>query len=169
MHDVIVRLAEARDDAAVGELLVQSFLTAYAAKMPEVQLTEQRFRELRDMAAKRASATVLVAERAGEVVGTVMVYRPGHPLSEAWLPNAADLRQLAVAPAHFGKGLAGPLLDAAENLAFGWGVAAICLHVRRGAHGVARLYAGRGFVRDPAGDMERPAVFLEAYVKRPSV
>lgn len=166
MAQPTVRAAEPRDDAAVGELLVQSFVTAYAAKMPEVVVTEQRKRDLRDMAAKRASATVLVAELAGEVVGTVMLYRPGHPQSEAWLPNAADLRQLAVAPQHFGKGLATPLLDAAERIALGWGVAAIGLHVRRGAHGVARLYERRGYQRDPAGDLEYPTVALQAYVKR---
>jgi predicted N-acetyltransferase YhbS len=167
MEELIVRPAEPRDDVAVGELLVQSFLTAYAAKMPEVKLTEQRFRELRDMATKRASATVLVAEQAGQVAGTVMLYRPGHPHAESWFPNTANLRQLAVAPSHFGKRIAGPLMDEAERIAFGWGVGAICLHVRRGAHGVARMYAGRGYARDPAGDLEHPSVSLEAYVKRP--
>lgn len=165
MSELMVRPAEARDDAAAGELLVQSFLTAYAAKMPEVRLSEQRVRELRDMAGKRATATVLVAELHGEVVGTVMLYRPGHPQSEAWLPNSADLRQLAVAPTHFGKGIATPLLDEAERIAWGWGVAAIGLHVRRGAHGVARLYQARGYQRDASGDMDRPGVFLEAYAK----
>ena len=91
---------------------------------------------------------------------------PGAPGSEAWLPGAADLRALATHVDFHGQGLATPLLDEAERVARGWGVPAICLHVRRGAEGVARLYQRRGFVREPSGDMDRPGVFLEAYVLR---
>lgn len=166
MSELVVRLAEPRDDAAVGELLVDAFVTAYAAKMPEVVVGDGRRAELRAMAEKRAEGTVLVAELDGAVIGTVLLYRPGYAKSEAWLPNAADLRQLAVAPAHFGKGYSQALLAEAERVAWSWGADAICLHVRRGAHGLARMYAGRGFMRDPSGDLSYPHVELEAYLKR---
>ena len=165
---IVIRPAEPRDDAAVGELLVSAFETAYARKMPEVVYTEERRRELRDVAGRRAEGAVLVAERDGVVVGTVSIYPPGAKRSEAWLPRAADLRQLAVAPSEFGKGHSTALMDAVERLAWGWDIDAICLHVRRGAHGVARLYQGRGYRREPAGDLEYPTVSLEAYVLRRS-
>jgi GNAT superfamily N-acetyltransferase len=163
---LIIREARPEDDRAVGELLVGGYVTAYARKMPHVVVTEERKRELRAVAQKRAIATVLVAELDGRVVGTVALFRPGAPGSEAWLPGAADLRHLAVDPAEQGRGYSAALLDTAEQIARGWGVSAICLHVRRGNEGVARLYRGRGYTPDPAGDLEYPSVSLVAFVLR---
>ncbi|NMO20231.1 GNAT family N-acetyltransferase [Pyxidicoccus fallax] len=162
----VIREARPEDDAIVGELLVEAFLTQYAKKLPEVVYTEQRKRELRDVASRREVATVLVAEVDGVVAGTVALYPPGAPGSEAWLPDAADLRGLATAVRYHGSGLGRPLLDAAEALARRWGMAAVCLHVRRGAAGVAGMYMKRGYVREPSGDMDLPSVYLEAYVLR---
>ncbi|WP_426756207.1 GNAT family N-acetyltransferase [Myxococcus sp. Y35] len=162
----LVREARPEDDAVVGELLVEAFLTQYAKKLPEVVYGDERKRELRDVASRRKVATVLVAEVDGQVVGTVALFKPGAPGSEAWLPNAADLRGLATAVSHHGIGLGRPLLDAAEALAREWGMDAVCLHVRRGAEGVARMYMRRGYEREPAGDMDLPTVFLEGYVLR---
>lgn len=166
MSTLQVRVAEPRDDAAIGELLVDSFVTAYAQKLPSIVTREERKRDLRDVASRRTQGTVLVAELEGQIVGTVTLYPPGAAKSEAWLPNAADLRQLAVSPAHFGKGHSAALMDEAERLAWSWGVDAVCLHVRRGVEGVARLYRRRGYLREPGGDLDFPHVFLEAYVLR---
>lgn len=164
MGSVKVREAVAEDDAVIGELLVQAFTQTYAAKMPQVVVDEKRKEELRAVENKRARATVLVAEEAGRLVGTVALFPPGADGSEAWLPDAADLRHLAVDPALHGKNLSGLLMDAAEAVAVELSVRAICLHVRRGAHGVARLYLERGYLRDTSGDLEKPNVFLEGYV-----
>jgi GNAT superfamily N-acetyltransferase len=166
MSEVQIREARPEDDFAVGEILVRAFTEAYRLKLPHVVLPESRLRELRDTAGKRAVATVLVAELEGRVVGTVALFRPGAKGSEAWLPNAADLRQLAIEPGLHGRGLSKALLDAAEALAWEWGVDAICLHTRQGAEGVARLYVSRGYVRTPEGDIQAPHVMLEAHVKR---
>ncbi|HEX8436882.1 GNAT family N-acetyltransferase [Archangium sp.] len=163
---VVIREARPEDDAAIGELLVEAFITQYAKKLPEVVYTEERKRSLRDTATKREVATVLVAELEGRVVGTVALWPPGAPGSEAWLPDAADLRHLATAVDLHGQGLSKPLLDEAERMARAWGVSAICLHVRRGAEGVLRMYQRRGYVREPAGDLELPTVFLVALVLR---
>ena len=165
MDDVRVRLARPEDDAVVGEILVEGYVTRYAQKMPHVVVGPARRATLRDVAAKRQIATVLVVEVGGRVVGTVAIFKPGAPTSEAWLPNAADLRHLAVHPSMQGKGLAKPLLDEAERIARDeWKCAAICLHVRRGNLGVARLYQSRGYLRSPEGDLSYPDVTLEAYV-----
>lgn len=164
---MIIREARPADDARIGELLIDAFLTAYARKLPEVVYGEERKNELRDVATKRGRARVLVAEDEGRVVGTVAIFPPGAESSEAWLPRAADLRHLAVDPALHGRGVSKPLLDRAEAVARDeWGVDAICLHVRKGAEGVARLYMSRGFLREPAGDMTKPGVTLEAYALR---
>ncbi|HYI02326.1 GNAT family N-acetyltransferase [Hyalangium sp.] len=162
----LLREARPEDDAAIGELLVDAYITQYAKKMPEVVYTEDRKRALRDVANKRAISTVLVAEVDGEVAGTVALFPPGAPGSEAWTPNTADLRHLATGVRYHGTGLSRPLLDAAESLARQWEVDAIGLHVRRGVQGVARMYMGRGYVRTPEGDLDLSVVFLEAYLLR---
>jgi len=164
---LIVRLARPEDDTAVGELLVQGYVTAYARKMPHVVVSDRRKAELRDVASKREQATVLVVELDGRVAGTVAIWKPGAPDSEAWLPNAADLRHLAADPAAQGKGFSKALLDEAERIAREeWRVSAICLHVRRGNAGVAKLYMSRGYVREPQGDLVYPEVELDAYALR---
>lgn len=160
-----LRLATDADDAAVGELLVAAFEQTYARRMPEVVMSDRRRADLRAVKEKREVARVWVAEdESGRVVGTVAVWPPGAPGTEAWLPGAASLRHLAVAEAERGSGLSARLMDEAEAWvrAQGWG--AICLHVRRGVHGVARLYLARGYTRAPAGDLDLlPEVYLEAF------
>jgi predicted N-acetyltransferase YhbS len=160
-----IREARPADDAAIGELLVHAFRSQYAEKMPQVVMTEERIAELRNVAIMREQGMVLLAELGGRVVGCVSLLRPGAKHSEAWIPGAANIRQLAVAISHQGRGLGTPLMDSAETVARWWDSVAICLHVRRGAHGVARLYARRGYTREPKGDLDfLPDVFLEAYV-----
>lgn len=162
MSKVVLREAGPQDDAAIGELLVEAFVSRYAAKMPDVTVTERRKADLRDVASKRPGAKIWVAEAEGEVVGTVTVWPPGAERSEAWVPNAADLRQVAVSGRH--RGVSKLLLDQAEWWARAQGYAGVCLHVRRGAHGVRALYDSRGYQRRPEGDLDLlPDVFLEAY------
>ncbi len=110
MPAVTIREATVADDEAIGELLVTAFVERYAVKLPEVRVTERRKRELRAVQAKRAVARVFVAELDGELVGTVAVWPPGAEGSEAWLPDAADLRHLAVATSGRGKGVSAALL-----------------------------------------------------------
>lgn len=161
-----IRRAEPQDDDTVGELLVTAFVQGYARKLPEVVVTESRKQQLRAVAQKRAVATVLVAQVGGQVVGTVAIFPPDAEGTEAFVPGAADLRHLAVTPACKGTGIAAKLLDEAERIAQKeWQVPAICLHVRRGALGVASLYQKRGYQRVPSGDIDRlPEVFLEGFV-----
>lgn len=164
MSSVVLREAQPRDDVAIGELLVEAFVSSYQRKLPEVIVTERRKAELRDVASKRAVARVWVAERDGEVVGTVAMWPPGSHRSEAWIQNAADLRHLAVSASGRGGEASRLLLDGAEAWARSQGFAGVCLHVRRGASGVRRLYESRGYLRRPEGDLDLlPEVFLEAF------
>jgi len=167
MRALCIREALEGDDVPVGELLVRAFVETYARKLPEVVVTEQRKAALRDMAGKRAVARVFVAEADGRLAGTVALWLPGAVGSEAWIDGAADLRHLAVDEAHRDGSVSRALLDAAEAEAFRQGAPAVCLHVRRGALGVRRLYEDRGYVRDAAGDLDRlPEIFLEGFVRK---
>ena len=165
MSSVVLREAGPQDDAVIGELLVDAFVSRYAVKMPEVTVTEGRKADLRDVANKRAlGAKIWVAESDGQVVGTVTMWPPGGARSEAWIANAADLRQLAVSARHRGGGVSKLLLDAGEAWARAQGFVGVCLHVRRGAHGVRGVYEKRGYQRQPQGDLDLlPDVFLEAW------
>ncbi|MCA3016139.1 MAG: GNAT family N-acetyltransferase [Myxococcaceae bacterium] len=164
MSVVTIREATAGDDGAVGELLVAAFVEQYARKLPEVVVTERRKQDLRRVAEKRAVAKVWVAVRGAAVVGTVALWPPGAPGSEAWVEGACDLRHLAVAASARGQGVAQALLDEAEATARQLGAPVVCLHVRRGAEGVRRLYEARGYRREARGDLDaRPEVFLEAF------
>jgi predicted N-acetyltransferase YhbS len=166
MTVIHIREAEPRDDNAVGELLVRAFLENYARSMPEVVITEQRKADLRAVAAKRAVAQVWVAEQGAEIVGTVAVWGVGVKGSEAWLPNAADLRHLGVASKAQGTGVSGQLIETAEQWARSQGATAMCLHVRRGAKGVRAVYEKRGYLADPKGNLDKlPEVYLEALSK----
>ena len=164
---MIIRDAVETDDAIVGELLVQAYLTQFAKKLPDVSYSAERLADLRNQSARRASASVLVAEIDGRIVGTVTLYPVGASRSEAWIAGATDLRLLAIHPEFQGRSPSGKLLDAAEALARKWGASAICLHTRQGASGVARLYHSRGYVRDETGDLDyRPSLYLEGRVLR---
>ena len=162
-----VREATPADDAETGELRVRAYAKRYAEKMPDHVVTEGRWADLRNVAASRAAGTVLVAEDAGRVVATVTLYRPGAADNESWIAGAADLRYLAIDPDLQGRGLSAIVMDAAESLVWSWGCETICLHVRPEAPGIARLYASRGYLRDPAGDFTVPRgnVPLEGWQK----
>lgn len=158
-----VREATPSDDAAVGELLVQAFVSRYAEKMPDVVVTDRRKAELRDVAAKRAVAKVWVAEHEGRVVGTVALWAPGAEGTESWIEGTSCLRHLAVDSLHSGKGVSKVLLDEAERYTRAREWKGVCLHVRRGVVGVAKLYQWRGYQRQPEGDLDLPEVYLEAF------
>jgi predicted N-acetyltransferase YhbS len=165
MKGVTIREATEADDRAIGDLLVRAFVEKYATKMPEVKVTERRIAELRDVANKRACAKVWVAERNGQVLGTVALWLKDSKGSESWIPTACDLRHLAVDSAERGQGTSAALLETAEQCARHSGASAVVLHVRRGAVGVRRLYEARGYRRDESGDLDlRPEVYLEAFV-----
>ncbi|MFT3837607.1 MAG: GNAT family N-acetyltransferase [Myxococcaceae bacterium] len=164
---IVVREAAAQDDFAVGELLVSAFEETYRVKMPEVTMSNQRRAQLRAVEEKRKVAKVWVALLDDKVIGTVAVWPPGAPGSEAWVAGAADLRHLAVDTRHRKSEASKLLLDEAEKWAREHGASAVCLHVRRGVEGVARLYLNRGYQRVPSGDLDKlPDVFLEAFVLR---
>lgn len=158
-----IREAEPADDAGVGELLVRAFLERYRRKLPEVALTPARLAALRDVAGKRALGTVWVAELDGALAGTVSLLAPGAPTSRAWLPGAAELKHLAVDLRCQGRGVAGALMDTAEGRARALGASAVCLHSRREAVGVVRVYQRRGYLRQPMADLDLlPEVYLVA-------
>jgi ribosomal protein S18 acetylase RimI-like enzyme len=163
VSDLRVRMARVDEYAALGELIVESYVVAEALD-PDGDY-QGSLRRVADRAA--SGARVLVAERDGAVVGTACVTPYGTEWSEVARPGESEFRMLAVAPAAMGGGPGG----VAETLV------AACIEQGRadGAHTVAisvvdhntrahRLYRRLGFTRVPDRDWSPvPGVRLEVY------
>jgi GNAT superfamily N-acetyltransferase len=163
--EINIRRALPRDDFALGELMVQSFVETYACKMPEVVVTETRKTDLRSVASRRESCCVLVAESGDRIVGTLTLFPAGSAQSKSWRTDSAEIRYMAVDRKFHGKAISEKLLASCIEISKSWRVPFISLHVRRGAEGVARLYMKHGWKREPAGDKDQlPEIFLEAYL-----
>jgi GNAT superfamily N-acetyltransferase len=147
-----VTVREARQDEfdAVGDLTV----AAYRAIPGETD--DGYFAELRRVAARAASCTVLVAvDEYGELLGTV-TYIPGpdNPFAELERDGEAGFRMLAVSPAAQGRGIGRVLVEAALARARADGRAGVAIHTRPSMAAAHRVYASFGFERDPSRDWE---------------
>jgi GNAT superfamily N-acetyltransferase len=147
-----IREAAAEDDTSVGEFLLHAFDTTYFKKMPEAALSEDRKRDLLDVAGRRASGGVWILSLGEQLVGTFSMLHPRSNLAESWLPESAVLRCVAIAPQFHGLGLSERILLESEQIARLWGMKALCLHVVQGSKGVAGVYENFGFLRDARGD-----------------
>jgi GNAT superfamily N-acetyltransferase len=108
-----------------------------------------------ELTAKRvAGGGCLVAEAAGQLVGTVNMRGPYRPEQDAWSlvtpwylrEDTAILSQFAVDPALQGQGLGERLMDAAEAWAAERGFAHVALDTAKPAEHLQRRYAKRGYV-----------------------
>lgn len=160
----VIRKARPEEEKQIGELLVEAFVVKYAQKMPEVVVSEERKRDLRDVLPKCQTACVLVAELEGKIIGTVTLFPPGHSGSESWTSNAACLRYLAVDLKFHRMGVSDLLLNECVHIAKSWHCDAIELHIRRGATGIGKFYERLGYARESKGDLDLlPEIFLEGY------
>ena len=159
---LLIRPAHADELDLVGEMCV----SAYAAG-GHLDPDDDYADTLRDAGDRATTAEVLVAERDGEVVGTVTICPAESPYAEIGQPGESEFRFLAVAPSAWRTGVGEALVDACEQRARERGASAqvICvIDVNEAAH---RLYRRLGFTRLPARDWSpRPGVTLLAY-RRP--
>ncbi len=104
----------------------------------------------------------IVAERGGEVVGSVMLYPPaadaygGYTRAAPW----PELRLLAVSPAARGAGVGRGLVEECVRRARAMGAPALGLHTSRSMAVAIGLYERMGFVRAPAHDFQPPGAEL---------
>jgi len=152
LNFLTVRDAEPRDDLAVGALLLKSFIETYSNKLPHITTGADRKAELLDVATRRREGVVKVVELGYRIVGTYTLIRPSSSLCQSWIPRTANLRCVAVDPEFHGYSFSEVILREAAEMAKRWECAGICLHVQKGADGVARLYTRFGFVADTSGD-----------------
>lgn len=128
---------------------------------------EGYFPELRDVAARAAQVTVLVAveEGTGRLLGNVTyVPGPGPYFEGAFGDGAAAFRMLAVAEEAQGRGVGRALVAACIERARSEGRTSIGIFTRPFMHVAQRLYTAFGFEPAPELDWEfEPGEWLVAY------
>jgi len=144
---VLVRAARADDLPAVSRISVAAYEAAGQLE------PGSRYREvLADAQTRFRDGHLLVAERSGEVIGTVTICLPGTDLAEIGGPGELEFRFLAVDPTAWGSGVADALVLACEEQARITGASALAICVRDNNTGAAAMYAKRGFIRAPERD-----------------
>lgn len=168
--DVVIRDARNDELDAVGALTAE----AYEEYMPDDSAPAERRRafaeyreDIRHGVEERVTrgATVIVAERAGDLVGAVTYYAPGVGKSEeGWPSEIAAMRLLAVIPSERGRGIGRALTDETLGRARSAGAPAFGLHTTE-LMAIARdMYERLGFVRVPENDFTpAPDLVVTAY------
>ena len=119
---------------------------------------------LRDVASRAASATVLVGEVDGQLVGAVTVATRGGEWAEQSVPGEAVVRMLVVGAGARGSGAGEALVRACLDVAREDGCSLVRLSSQEEMTAAHRLYERLGFVRTPSFDWYPvPGLFLRTY------
>jgi ribosomal protein S18 acetylase RimI-like enzyme len=119
---------------------------------------------LRDVASRAATATVLVAELDGRLVGAVTVATRGGEWAEQSVRGEAVIRMLVVAADARGAGAGEALVRACLDVAREDGCTVVRLSSQEDMTAAHRLYERLGFVRTPSFDWYPvPGLFLRTY------
>ncbi len=144
--DLVVRRATAADHEAVGAVTVAAY--AEFVHGPD----DDYVALLRDAARRDREAELWVAERAGDVLGTVTLALEGSPWREIGEPGEGEFRMLAVDPAARRQGVG----EALSQLVLGrfreLGAHAIVLSSLAEMTAAHRIYERLGFRRIPERD-----------------
>jgi ribosomal protein S18 acetylase RimI-like enzyme len=161
MHGMQLRDARDEDRPAVAALTLQAY-GEYAAKMEPEAWAGLEGAVRAALALDNASVERIVAERDGEIVGSVMLYPPradayGNLVDAASWP---ELRLLAVAPSARGHGVGKALVEECVRRARAAGAAQLGLHSSRSMEVAIGMYERMGFVRAPEQDFQPPGAEL---------
>ncbi len=158
---LVIRSAEESDLAEAGRICVAAYDLA-----GQLEPGSPYVATLLDTPTRARDSLLLVAERAGRVVGTVTICLPGSTSAEIGGADEVEFRFLAVDPAAQGTGVGAALVAACEEHARATGARALAICVRDTNVGAAAMYEGMGFVRVPERDWSpRPGVDLLALTR----
>lgn len=156
----VIRLAVPADDDRLAEITAAAYLQGGHLRGADDPYLDN----LRDVALRRAQATVMVAEIDGAAAGSVTVADQHSALAEYVRPGEAEIRMLSVDPTVTGRGVGSALLAAAIERARNGGADRIVLHTLDSMTTAHRMYDRAGFVREPEFDDEiLPGLWLRAY------
>ena len=168
--ELTIRDAQEEDLDAVSALLIG----AYAQYMPprEALSSEERAgwdgyrRNIADVWSRAPISSTIVAERGGELLGSVNYYAPGQAdsLDGAWPDRWASIRLLGVSPKARGLGIGRALMNECLRRARADGATAMGLHTTKLMDVARAMYLRLGFRRVPAYDFHPVADFtIEAF------
>jgi GNAT superfamily N-acetyltransferase len=160
---VTVRPAQPADYADIARITVASYLRAgYFDSQDHPYMVQ-----VQDVAARAADAVVWVAERDGEIAGSVTLARAGDPYADIALGDELEFRMLVVDPAlqrgGVGRSIVHAIIARARELD---GVAAVSLTTGAHWHSAHALYRSMGFSRVPERDWLVPGTDIELQVYR---
>ena len=166
-----IRDARTEDLDAVSALLV----AAYAQYMPpsaEAMTAKERsgwegYRQnIADVWSRAPISSTIVAERDGELLGSVNYYAPGQAdsVDDAWPNGWASIRLLGVSPLARGLGVGRALMDECLRRARAEGATTMGLHTTKLMDVARAMYLRLGFTRVPEHDFHpTPDFTVEAY------
>jgi ribosomal protein S18 acetylase RimI-like enzyme len=163
-----MREARAEDRDAVAALTLRAY-GEYAHRMDADSWAGLDGAVRNALASGDARVERIVAERDGEIVGSVMLYPP-RANAYGDLADAAswpELRLLAVAPSARGHGVGRALVLECVRRARESGAAELGLHTSRTMEVALGMYERMGFVRAPEHDFQPPGAELVAAYRLP--
>ena len=124
-------------------------------------------RQVQEVAERAAKATIWVAERGGQVVGSVTLAVAGEPYADIALADELEFRMLVVDPAvqrsGAGKAMVEAIIDHARSLD---GIKAVALTTGKTWESAHGLYRKTGFQRVPERDWFVPGTDIKLLVYR---
>jgi predicted N-acetyltransferase YhbS len=145
-----VREANGSDHQAVREVITAAY-RQYATVLPPA-VFDGYLANLLDLDARADESRLLVAERAGRIVGTVTFFEDAVKEGLGWPSGWAGLRALAVDPNARGHGIGRLLMEACRDRARAAGARVLCLHTASFMAAAVAIYQDMGFQRAPAFD-----------------
>jgi GNAT superfamily N-acetyltransferase len=160
---ITIRPAVEADFDAIARITADSYLAAGHFDSAD----HPYMRQIQQVAARAAKATIWVAERDGQVVGSVTLALAGEPYADIALADELEFRMLVVDPAvqrsGAGQAMVKAIIEHAKSLDGINGVALTTGRTWESAHG---LYRKTGFRRVPARDWLIPGTDIKLLVYR---
>lgn len=146
---VLIRPARIEEADAIAELTVQAYRTG-----GHLEEDDRYEHVLRDVQA-RLDHTI-VADRDGDIIGSVAVCPSGSPCAEISQPGECEFRFLAVRPEDWGTGIGAHLVHECEVRARAAGAHTMAISVISINTRAQRFYDRLGYVRAPSRDWSPP-------------
>lgn len=160
---ITVRPAVEADYDAIARITRDSYLAAGYFDSPD----HPYMRQVQEVAERAAKATIWVAERNGQVVGSVTLAVVGEPYADIALADELEFRMLVVDPAvqrsGAGKAMVEAIIDHARSQD---GIKAVALTTGKTWESAHRLYRKTGFRRVPERDWFIPGTDIKLLVYR---
>jgi N-acetylglutamate synthase-like GNAT family acetyltransferase len=163
---ILIRPAVPADYVAIARITRDAYLAAGHFESAD----HPYMRQIQDVEERAAKATIWVAERAGQIVGSVTLAVAGEPYADIARSDELEFRMLVVDPAvqrsGAGKAMVQAIIEHARSLP---GIKAVALTTGPGWESAHSLYRKTGFHRVPERDWVVPGTDIKLLVYRQDV